>query len=63
MKRNLIYAGALALIIFGYYYAIKNYRKVEKKPEQKLIFGISEFEDIYTDTIDLKLYTKHGRLK
>jgi hypothetical protein len=26
-------------------------------------FGITESEDIYTDTIDLRLYTSHGRLK
>lgn len=26
-------------------------------------FGISEHEDIYEDTIDLRLYTSHGRLK
>lgn len=26
-------------------------------------FGIITQEDIYTDTIDLRLYTSHGRLK
>ena len=26
-------------------------------------FAISESEDIYIDTIDLRLYTSHGRLK
>jgi hypothetical protein len=26
-------------------------------------FGIITQEDIYTDTIDLSLYTSHGRLK
>jgi hypothetical protein len=31
------------------------------KPYQE--FGIITQEDIYTDTIDLSLYTSHGRLK
>jgi hypothetical protein len=26
-------------------------------------FGIITHEDIYTDTIDLRLYTRYGRLK
>ena len=63
MKRKLIYGTALAFICYAYYYAIKNKEKIEIKSEPKWVFGISEFEDIYTDTIDLRLYTSHGRLK
>ena len=63
MKRKLIYGTALALICYAYFYAIKNNRTIQKKSEPKWVFGISEFEDIYTDTIDLRLYTSHGRLK
>lgn len=63
MKRKLIYGTALALICYAYFYALKNNRTIQKKSEPKLVFGISEFEDIYTDTIDLRLYTSYGRLK
>lgn len=63
MKRKLIYITALALICYAYYYALKNNQTIQKKSEPKLVFGISESEDIYTDTIDLRLYTSHGRLK
>jgi len=63
MKRKLIYGTALALICYAYYYSLKNTQTIQKKSEPKWIFGISEFEDIYTDTIDLRLYTSHGRLK
>lgn len=63
MKRKLIYGTALALICYAYFYALKNNRTIQKKSESKWVFGISEFEDIYTDTIDLSLYTNHGRLK
>jgi len=63
MKRKLIYGTALALICYAYYYALKNTQPIQKKSEPKWVFGISEFEDIYTDTIDLRLYTSHGRLK
>jgi hypothetical protein len=63
MKRKLIYGTALALICYAYYCAIKNYQTIQKKSEPKYSFGISEYEDIYTDTIDLRLYTSHGRLK
>ena len=62
MKRKLIYGTALALICYAYYCAIKNSQTIEKKPEEKVTFGISEHEDIYSDTIDLSLYTSHGRL-
>ena len=63
MKRKLIYGTALALICCAYYYALKNNQTIQKKSEEKWVFGISESEDIYTDTIDLRLYTSHGRLK
>ena len=63
MKRKLIYGTAIALICYAYFYAIKNNRTIQKKSESKWLFGISESEDIYTDTIDLRLYTSHGRLK
>jgi hypothetical protein len=63
MKRKLIYGTALALICYAYYYALKNNQTIQKNNEPKWAFGISESEDIYTDTIDLRLYTSHGRLK
>ena len=63
MKRKLIYGTALALICYAYFYALKNKQTIQKKSEEKWVFGISESEDIYTDTIDLRLYTSHGRLK
>ena len=63
MKRKLIYIIAIVLICYAYFYALKNNRTIQKKSEPKWVFGISEFEDIYTDTIDLRLYTSHGRLK
>lgn len=63
MKRKLIYGTALALICYAYYYAIKNNRTIQKKSVVVKDFGITVSEDIYTDTIDLSLYTSHGRLK
>ena len=63
MKRKLIYGTAIALICYAYFYALKNKQTIQKKSEPKWVFGISESEDIYTDTIDLRLYTSHGRLK
>ena len=63
MKRKLIYGTAIALICYAYFYALKNKQTIQKKSEPKLVFGISESEDIYTDTIDLRLYTSNGRLK
>ena len=63
MKRKIIYITAIALISYAYYYALKNKQTIQKKSEAKVTFGISEYEDIYTDTIDLRLYTSHGRLK
>lgn len=62
MKRKLIYGTAIALICYAYFYALKNYQTIQKKSEPKWVFGISESESIYEDTIDLRLYTSHGRL-
>lgn len=61
MKRKLFLITALISISLIYY--SNNNEVVEQKSDQKRVFGISEFEDIYTDTIDLRLYTSHGRLK
>jgi hypothetical protein len=63
MKRKLIYGTALALICYAYYYAIKNNRTLQKKSFIAKDWGIVTQEDIYNDTIDLRLYTSHGRLK
>ena len=63
MKRKIIYLVALTLICWAYYCLLKNYRAIEKKSIVVKKFGIVTSEDIYTDTIDLRLYTSHGRLK
>jgi len=63
MKRKLIYGIAIALICYLYFISVKNNRTLQKKSESKIVFGIIEQEDIYTDTIDLRLFTSHGRLK
>jgi len=62
MKRKLIYGIALALICYAYYLSNKNNQTLEKKVINN-DFGIDSNEDIFTDTIDLRLYTNHGRLK
>ena len=61
MKKKLILLFTLILISLIYY--LNNNKVNKEKPNPKRVFGISEFEDIYTDTIDLTLYTSHGRLK
>ena len=61
MKKKLILLTALISISLIYY--SNNNKVVEQKTNPKRVFGISEFEDIYTDTIDLSLYTNYGRLK
>jgi len=61
MKKKLILFTALISISLIYY--LNNNQVIEQKPNPKWVFGISESEDIYTDTIDLRLYTSHGRLK
>jgi hypothetical protein len=63
MKRRIIYLFALTLICYLYFITIKNNRTLQKKSESKIVFGIIEQEDIFTDTIDLRLYTSQGRLK
>jgi hypothetical protein len=63
MKRRIIYLFAIALICYLYFISVKNNWTIQKKSESKIVFGIIEQEDIFTDTIDLKLYTSHGRLK
>jgi hypothetical protein len=62
MKRKLIYGTALALICYAYYYALKNNQTIQKKSVIAKDWGIVSQEDIYNDTIDLSLYTSHGRL-
>jgi len=61
MKKKLILLCTLISISLIYY--SNNNEVVEQKSNTKRLFGISESEDIYTDTIDLRLYTSHGRLK
>jgi len=61
MKKKIILLTALISISLIYY--LNNNEVVEQKSNPKRLFGISEYEDIYTDTIDLRLYTNHGRLK
>jgi len=61
MKKKLILLTALISISLIYY--LNNNKVVEQKLNPKRVFGISESVDIYTDTIDLRLYTSHGRLK
>ena len=61
MKKKLILFTALISISLIYY--LNNNQVIEQKANPKRVFGISESEDIYTDTIDLTLYTSHGRLK
>lgn len=63
MKRKLIYGTALALICYAYYCSIKNNQTIQKKTIFVKDWGIVTQEDIYTDTIDLRLYTSYGRLK
>ena len=63
MKKKIIYLIALTLICCTYYCSLKNYRAIEKKSIAVKEFAIVTSEDIYTDTIDLRLYTSHGRLK
>lgn len=63
MKRKLIYITALALICYAYYYSLKNNQTIQKKSIVVKDWGLVTQEDIYEDTIDLSLYTSHGRLK
>lgn len=60
MKKIMIIMAITGIIYFLY---PKNepVKTVNFKPNRD--FGIITKEDIYTDTIDLSLYTSHGRLK
>lgn len=62
MKKKLILITACILISL-IYYNLKNNEVIEKRTIIVKEFGIITQEDIYTDTIDLRLYTSHGRLK
>ena len=62
MKKKLILLTALISISL-IYYNLKNNEVIEKRTIIVKEFGIITQEDIYTDTIDLRLYTSHGRLK
>ena len=62
MKKKLILITEFILISL-IYYNLKNNEVIEKRTIIVKEFGIITQEDIYTDTIDLRLYTSHGRLK
>lgn len=61
MKKKLILLTALISISLIYY--LNNNEVVEQNHIVVKDWGIITQEDIYTDTIDLNLYTSHGRLK
>lgn len=52
---------AITGIIYFLYPQNEPVKAVNFKPNRD--FGIISNEDIYIDTIDLRLYTSHGRLK
>ena len=52
---------AITGIIYFLYPQNEPVKAVNFKPNRD--FGIITHEDIYPDTIDLRLYTNHGRLK
>jgi hypothetical protein len=62
MKRKIIYTIVLILVCYVYFCTIKT-KVTEKKHIVVKEFGIVTQENIYPDTIDLRLYTSHGRLK
>ena len=59
--KKIIIITAITGIIYFLYPQNEPIKTVNFKPNRD--FGIITHEDIYTDTIDLKLYTSHGRLK
>ena len=61
MKKKIIIGTTLALICYAYYLSTKNNQTIEKKIINN-DFGIDSDEDIFLDTIDMRLYTSHGRL-
>jgi hypothetical protein len=61
MKKKLILFTALISISLIYY--LNNNQEIEQNQIVVKDLGIITQEDNYTDTIDLNLYTSHGRLK
>ena len=59
--KKIIVIMAITGIIYFLYPKNEPVKIVNFKPNRD--FGIITHEDIYTDTIDLSLYTSHGRLK
>lgn len=59
--KKVITIMAISAIIYFLYPKNEQVKTVNFKPNTD--FGIITQEDIFTDTIDLRLYTKHGRLK
>ena len=59
--KKMITIIAITGIIYFLYPKNEPVKTVNFKPNRD--FGIITHEDIYTDTIDLSLYTSHGRLK
>ena len=59
--KKIIIITAITGIIYFLYPKNEPVKTVNFKPNRD--FGIITHEDIYTDTIDLSLYTSHGRLK
>ena len=59
--KKIITIIAITGIIYFLYHKNEPVKTVNFKPNRD--FGIITNEDIYTDTIDLSLYTSHGRLK
>ena len=59
--KKIITIIAITGIIYFLYPKNEPVKTVNFKPNRD--FGIITHEDIYTDTIDLSLYTSHGRLK
>lgn len=59
--KKIIIITAITGIIYFLYPKNEPVKTVNFKPNRD--FGIITQEDIYPDTIDLRLYTIHGRLK
>lgn len=59
--KKIIIIMAITGIIYFLYPKNEPVKTVNFKPNRD--FGIITHEDIYTDTIDLSLYTSHGSLK
>lgn len=59
--KKIITIIAITGIIYFLYPKNEPVKTVNFKPNRD--FGTITHEDIYTDTIDLSLYTSHGRIK